>query len=152
MRLSEAHIALVPKVAKSCFSKFSGDWQELLRAGEDGLLRAESQYQAERGTFEGFAWKCIRNAMADFLKAWNRQANRHAVLEHQPPMPEIEPMLDHRDELETLIEDASLRELLLLWVGYGMPLDELVRKSGIKRTMLHRLLTHAMEHARKKPQ
>jgi RNA polymerase sigma factor (sigma-70 family) len=151
MRLAEEYLELVPKLAKANFASYRGDWQGLLDAGVDGLLKAEAAYLPARGAFEAFAQACIKNAMRDHMRGQKR-------LKRKPTLPldddlagkALPDALANADALVALCPDPRTREILLARYGHGLTLREVADAFGLSHTDAWRVCGRALGAARLK--
>lgn len=149
MDLSEEWIELVPMIAKACFAGFQGDWEELLRAGEDGLLKAEAGYDPAIGEFKPYATECIKNAIRDYLRSLK-------CLKRQPALPltdgilarDIACPMEIRELLEALVPDPAELEILLAKFGLGLTYQELAEEREVPLSTVYIQCGKALSEAR----
>ena len=139
-----SHLWVVKSIASSLKLTllFSADWDELVAAGNLGLVKAARMFEGRNGCqFKTYAYKCIRGEM---LKSFTRLDGHHnsALVEFEPlsevPIgPNQEQAIyesEKRRHLSIMMEHLKPRHRTVIEAYIsGLPLTRLARGWGFKR-------------------
>ena len=116
---------LVGKVWFDKFQRFKGEKDDLMQCGRIGLWNACITYKPEKcNKFITYAYWCIRNEMAMYLRKELKYQNRHTSYEIRTEDGKIKNVLDYLDD--------GQYEQMLGKAEFGLMLDRVRHKDNIK--------------------
>ncbi len=130
----------------------NADYEELVSDGLDALLNAISHYDAQRGSFAGFAAVCISNRMKNTADRAMRRAARlaeeselDAIKDTSPSPEELVLIKESTDEMSTRMKDllTPLEHRCLDGVILGRSYTDIAERLGIDRKAVDNAVSRA---------
>lgn len=135
--LVQQYLGLVISQAKRFAPNSVVDFEDYKQSAMIGLIKAYREYDPEKGKFESYAWKAIRNSILDEIR--NAQSGSLTDIEQKEEV-----------KISEWLPDLSkMEQSIIKMYGDGYNLSEIARALGISRTWAGELFDRAVEKIRK---